>query len=106
MREVIPDCDTCNRAPQFHAAPDPLEARKGFGGLRRIDAGSLRRGDRCKRILKVVLALKVPAEQPGEPAIVEYFETARADRICAPAIAHAQPFHHAPAPPSAHAATR
>src|SRR5260221_14543400 len=106
MREVIPDCDTCNRAPQFHAAPDAREAGKVFGGRRRIDAGSLRRGDRSKRILKVVLALKVPAEQPGEPAIVEYFETARADRICAPAIAHAKPFHHAPAAASEDAVNR
>src|SRR5882672_11115845 len=106
MREVIPNCDTCNRAPQFHAAPDTLEARKGFSGLRRIDAGSLRRGDRRKRILKVVLALKIPAEQPGEPAIVEYFETARADGICAPAIAHAKPFHRAPAAASEDAVNR
>src|SRR5258706_14869607 len=106
MREVIPDCDARNRAPQFHAAPDTLEARKGFGGLRRIDAGSLRRGDRRKRILKVMLALKVPAEQPDGPAIVEYFETARADGICAPAIAHAKPFHRAPAAPSADAVNR
>src|SRR5258705_2709319 len=106
MREVIPDCDTCNRAPQFHAAPDTLEARKGFGGLRRIDAGSLCRGDRRKRILKVVLALKVPAEQPDEPAIVEYFETARTDGICAPSMAHAQPCHNVPAAASEDAANR
>src|SRR5258706_4905905 len=106
MREVIPDCDARNRAPQFHAAPDTLEARKRFGSLRRIDAGSLGRGDRRKCILKVMLALKVPAEQPDGPATVEYFETARADRICAPAIANAKPFHRAPAAASEDAVNR
>src|SRR5258706_8500439 len=97
MREVIPDCDTCNGAPQFHAAPAPSDPRERLDRPRRIDTGGLRRRDSRERIVEVVLALKVPSEQPDEPAIVEYLETARADRICAPAIAHAKPFHRAPA---------
>jgi len=38
--------------------------------------------------------------------MVEYFETARADGICAPAIAHAKPFHRAPAAASEDAVNR
>src|SRR2546430_6078782 len=106
MREVIPDCDPCNGAPQFHAAPDTGEARKRLDRPRRIDTGGLRRRDSRERIVEVVLALKVPAEQPDGPAIVEYLETARADRICAPAIAHAKPFHRAPAAASEDAVNR
>src|SRR5882672_1342661 len=106
MGEVIPNRDACNRTPQLHAAPDTLEACKGFDGLRRIDAGSLRRGDPRERILEVVLALKVPAEQPDEAAMIEYFDTARADHLCPPAIANAKPFHRAPAATSEDAVNR
>src|SRR5258706_4795181 len=106
MREVIPDRDTCNGAPQFHAAPDTSEPRERLDRPRRIDTGGLRRRDSRERIVEVVLALKVPSEQPDEPAIVEYLETARADRICAPAIAHAKPFHCAPAAESEDAINR
>src|SRR6266513_2065274 len=96
MGEVIPNGDARDRTPQFHAAPDTLEAGEGFDGAHRIDAGSLRRGDRGERILEVVLALKIQAQRPDEPALIEYFKTTRPDHACTPAIAHAKPFHRAP----------
>ncbi len=55
------------------------------------------RGDRSERILQVVLALEFPAQQPGESASIEYFEAARADCACVPAISHAKPFYRTPA---------
>src|SRR5260221_1239277 len=106
MREVIPDRDTCNGPPQFHAAPDTSEPRERLDCPRRIDTGGLPRCDSRERVVEVVLALKVPAEQPDEPAMVEYLETASADRIGGPAIAHAKPFHRAPAATSEDAFNR
>ena len=98
MGEVIPNGDPRDRTPELHAAPDALEAREGFDGPCRIDAGSLRRGDRGDRVLQVVLALKVQLQGPNEPASIEDFKTPRPDHACTPAnITHAKPFHCAPA---------
>ena len=97
VREVIPDCNTRSRAPQLHAAPDALEARERLDGSLRIDAGSLCRGDGRERILKVVPALKLPAQQPNSSALIEYFKGAPPDHACTPTLIHAKPLHRAPA---------
>src|SRR5260370_40089579 len=97
MREVIPNCDTCNCAPQLPAAPDTPEARDRLDCPRRIDAGSLRRGDSRERIVEVVLALKLQAQQSNRSASVEYFKSAPPQHACVPPIFHAKPFHCAPA---------
>ena len=96
VREVIPDCNTRSHAPQLHAAPDPFEAREGFDGPNRVDPGSLRRGDRRERVLKVVPALQVRAHKSNEPALIEYLETARADHARTPPFSYAKAFHRAP----------
>src|SRR5258708_12538401 len=100
MREVIPNCDTCNLAPQLHAAPDTPEARERLDCPRRIDAGSLRRCDSRERIVEVVLALKLQAQQSNRSASVEYFKSAPPQHACVPPIFHAKPFHCAPPPPT------
>src|SRR5258708_30305599 len=96
MREVIPNCDTCNLAPQLHAAPDTPEARERLDCPRRIDAGSLRRCDSRERIVEVVLALKLQAQQSNRSASVEYFKSAPPQHACLPPIFHAKPFHSSP----------
>src|SRR6267143_249573 len=106
MGEVIPNGDPRDRTPQLHAAPDALEAREGFDGACRIDAGSPRRGDRRESILEVVLAVKGQAQQSNEIALIEYFEAARGDHACTPAIAHAETLHSAPAAASKDAVNR
>src|SRR5882672_1138876 len=97
MREVIPDCDTCNLAPQLHAAPDTPEARERLDGPRRIDTGGLRRCDGRERIVEVVLALKLQAQRSNRSALVEYFKRAPPYHACVPATFHAKAFHCAPA---------
>src|SRR5260221_448872 len=69
-----------------------------------LDAGAI--AERRERIVEVVLALKVPAEQPDGAAMIEYFETARAVHPCVPPIAHSKPFHRAPAAASEDAVNR
>src|SRR5258708_33557882 len=96
MREVIPNCDTCNLAPQLHAAPDTPEARERLDCPRRIDAGSLRRCDSRERIVEAVLALKLQAQQSNRSASVEYFKSAPPQHACVPPIFHAKTCQCAP----------